>query len=467
MYMDEDHSDRRIWHYHEPNTQVESVAIMEVYHSLKWDHRKTHLEQFITTFKDITRRLEGAGVRDNDSMRTTKLLGLMPKELREITHKVMNGPPSEINVTSASIKLLAEYKYLQRQGSLLMSGKTRKIAADAALNAEEVGSRRDKSQDHCHKCGKIGNWARECRSDHNVKHRRDGGRGRGQRGGRGSHGGRGKNDAIDGDANANLAHGPEDFCFSLTEVDAETGASGSQGGRHIVLDSGASCHLTGDLRHLHEPTPCSRTVITASSHRMDVKIKGKMKLPSPSGGNIVLEGILSYSSFRHTLVSIPKITVDHPNMAVTFEQRKCIVMNKANPNQSLLVGQYDETSKLFLADTMPIEAAQEVSMAVMHGVGDSMEPTHNEIVLGVGPAAPKAAHARMSLAELTRLWHFRMGHLPVPTMAGASSRMMDCQTQWIHDSACVQAAPKPSWLKNRGPSSQPGSENWANSSTAT
>ncbi|CAK4733781.1 hypothetical protein LEN26_008748 [Aphanomyces euteiches] len=154
--MDEDHSDRRIWHYHEPNTQVESVAIMEEYHSLKWDHRKTHLEKFITTFKDITRRLEGAGVRDNDSMRTTKLLGLMPKELREITHQVMNGPPSEINVTSASIKLLAEYKYLQRQGSLLMSGKTRKIAADAALNAEEVGSRRDKSQDHCHKCGKIG-----------------------------------------------------------------------------------------------------------------------------------------------------------------------------------------------------------------------------------------------------------------------------------------------------------------------
>ncbi|KAH9093954.1 hypothetical protein Ae201684P_016573 [Aphanomyces euteiches] len=377
--------------YHEPNTAVDSVALMVEYHQMKWDPRRTHLVTFITQFNDMLRRLTNAGVVSTELMNVTKLFGMMPRDLRVVTHQVMGLPDNSIT----------------RQGSLQLTGK---ITADAALNAEDGGLRRDKFQDTCNKCGKLGHWARECRGGRNTGR----GRGRGRRGGRG---GRGKTNADKGDANANLAHGPVDYCFSSIVEDEAYSAGGNQSDRHIVLDSGASCHLTGDLQYLHEPTPCSRKVLIASGQRLDVKTKGTMKLPGSNGGHIILENVLYDPSFRHTLVSIPKITTESPNMVVTFEQRQCIVLDKTNPTQTLLVGTYDEGSRLFLANVKPIEAKLETTNLAVMNDEVLMEPTHHEVVLAVKSGGQKVAHARMTLAELTRLWHLRMGHLPVPTMA--------------------------------------------------
>ncbi|KAH9120173.1 hypothetical protein AeMF1_007522 [Aphanomyces euteiches] len=104
-------------------------------------------------------------------------------------------------------------------------------------------------------------------------------------------------------------------------------------------------------------------------------------------------------------------------MAVTFEQRQCIVLDKTNPTQTLLVGTYEEGSRLFLANVKPIEAKLETTNLAVMNDEVLMEPTHHEVVLAVKSGGQKVAHARMTLAELTRLWHLRMGHLPVPTMA--------------------------------------------------
>ncbi|CAK4937590.1 unnamed protein product, partial [Aphanomyces euteiches] len=129
--------------YHEPNTAVDSVVLMDEYHQMKWDPRRTHLETFITQFNDMLRRLTNAGVVSTELMNVTKLFAMMPRDLRVVTHQVMGLPDNSITVPVATTKLLAEYKYLQRQGSLQLTGK---IAADAALNAEDGGRRRDKSQ---------------------------------------------------------------------------------------------------------------------------------------------------------------------------------------------------------------------------------------------------------------------------------------------------------------------------------
>ncbi|CAK4860596.1 unnamed protein product, partial [Aphanomyces euteiches] len=106
-----------------------------------------------------------------------------------------------------------------------------------------------------------------------------------------------------------------------------------------------------------------------------------MKLPGPNGGHIILENVLYDPSFRHTLVSIPKITTESPNMTVTFEQRQCIVLDKTNPTQTLLVGTYDEGSRLFLANVKPIEAKLETTNLAVMNDEVLMEPAHHEVVL--------------------------------------------------------------------------------------
>ncbi|CAK4842242.1 unnamed protein product [Aphanomyces euteiches] len=107
--------------YHEPNTAVDSVALMDEYHQMKWDPRRTHLETFITQFNDMLRRLTNAGVVSTELMNVTKLFGMMPRDLRVVTHQVMGLPDNSITVPVATTKLLAEYKYLQRQGSLQLT----------------------------------------------------------------------------------------------------------------------------------------------------------------------------------------------------------------------------------------------------------------------------------------------------------------------------------------------------------
>ncbi|CAK4204944.1 unnamed protein product [Aphanomyces euteiches] len=159
--------------YHEPNTAVDSVALMDEYHQMKWDPRRTHLETFITQFNDMLRRLTNAGVVSTELMNVTKLFGMMPRDLRVVTHQVMGLPDNSITVPVATTKLLADWR-------------------TGPENAEVVATR-----------------------DVVVEEAR------------GGRGGRGKTNADKGDANANLAHGPEDYCFSSIVEDEAYSAGGN------------------------------------------------------------------------------------------------------------------------------------------------------------------------------------------------------------------------------------------------
>ncbi|CAK4848058.1 unnamed protein product, partial [Aphanomyces euteiches] len=98
-----------------------------------------------------------ANNKETEEFQTAKLLSLMPKELRAVTHVIMERDEAERTVVNASIKLLAEYEDLQAEGLFKIS---MKYTDDAVLNVNERGQQRNlgykkfSKKDKCNNCGK-------------------------------------------------------------------------------------------------------------------------------------------------------------------------------------------------------------------------------------------------------------------------------------------------------------------------
>ncbi|RQM27241.1 hypothetical protein B5M09_012659, partial [Aphanomyces astaci] len=103
---------------HEPIGAADRVALLEEYHTLTWDWKTVPLEEFIGVFRDLTRRLDRATLNELPSFRVTKLLSLMPKEMRMVSHMIIDSNAEFHTVPIAATKLVAEYKYLQKEGVL-------------------------------------------------------------------------------------------------------------------------------------------------------------------------------------------------------------------------------------------------------------------------------------------------------------------------------------------------------------
>ncbi|RHY48526.1 hypothetical protein DYB30_011574, partial [Aphanomyces astaci] len=103
---------------HEPIGAADRVALLEEYHTLSWDWKNVPLEEFLGTFRDLTRRLDRAALNELPSFRVTKLLSLMPKEMRMVSHMTMDSNAEFHTVPIAVTKLITEYKYLQKEGIL-------------------------------------------------------------------------------------------------------------------------------------------------------------------------------------------------------------------------------------------------------------------------------------------------------------------------------------------------------------
>ncbi|RHY06564.1 hypothetical protein DYB25_010755, partial [Aphanomyces astaci] len=103
---------------HEPIGAADRVALLEEYHTLSWDWKNVPLEEFLGTFRDLTRRLDRAALNELPSFRVTKLLSLMPKEMRMVSHMIMDSNAEFHTVPIAVTKLITEYKYLQKEGIL-------------------------------------------------------------------------------------------------------------------------------------------------------------------------------------------------------------------------------------------------------------------------------------------------------------------------------------------------------------
>ncbi|RHY24458.1 hypothetical protein DYB32_008843, partial [Aphanomyces invadans] len=333
---------------HEPVTRVDKIELLAEYHALKWNPKHVLLDDFLALFKDVIRRMKAANMNETDEFQTAKLLSLMPKEFRTITHVIMEGDVTERTVTAASIKLLAEYKFLQSDGMFRIGSRR---YDESAMQVKE-GRKKTKKKDKCHKCGQLGHWQRTCP---NRK-------------------------LEDAPARANVVVAVnEDSLFTVKEtIDRPR--------QRIVMDSGASCHLTGDLNLLYDQEDCARAVVVADGRKIRITKKGKLKVEGRRT-DYVLSDVLYHPSLKNTLISIPRIMVDHvdDNAKVVFTGSHCVLFMGG---LEALRASFIPESKLFVVP-------------------------RSENAMTVAEVVDEANLAASSVAEL---WHYRMGHLPLATM---------------------------------------------------
>ncbi|KAF0703375.1 hypothetical protein AaE_015405 [Aphanomyces astaci] len=397
---------------HEPIGAADRVALLEEYHTLSWDWKNVPLEEFLGTFRDLTRRLDRAALNELPSFRVTKLLSLMPKEMRMVSHMIMDSNAEFHTVPIAVTKLITEYKYLQKEGILKVRGRNMNDAVLVVHHDRrppiECGDERQRSRGHdkCHNCGTIGHWARDCRRPDRGTQVSQSRRGRGQREPR---------QVAPPSAHANAVRSEpvydEDYLFSIgpkmpSDQPHELSSRKSSlplSTLRMVVDSGASCHITGNLDILYDRVACERSVVVADGHRMHITQMGKVRLASIDGAHLVLTDVLYEPSVTNTLVSISRITVDNPDVDVSFSGQVCSI--RAGGCQ-IATARFDPRSKLFILEG---DVCTHLDDFVGVVVGDAVQ------------AARSTPPTSTTLPPRTiDLWHFRMGHVMLENMRWSS-----------------------------------------------
>ncbi|ETV92805.1 hypothetical protein H310_13018 [Aphanomyces invadans] len=73
----------------------------------------------------------------------------------------------------------------------------------------------------------------------------------------------------------------------------------------IVVDSGASAHMTGASEHLFDTKPCNRQVVVANDNVTVATTMGKLNISTPSHTTLTLTDVLLIKGMSTTLLSIP------------------------------------------------------------------------------------------------------------------------------------------------------------------
>ncbi|RHY23975.1 hypothetical protein DYB32_009011, partial [Aphanomyces invadans] len=94
---------------------------------------------------------------------------------------------------------------------------------------------------------------------------------------------------------------------------------------HIVVDSGASSHMTGASHHLHDTSPCDRRVVVANGKSSVATTMGKLNIKTPCGKTITLSDVLLIEGMPMTLMSIPALMNADPKVSVKFQKDTCII----------------------------------------------------------------------------------------------------------------------------------------------
>ena len=164
----------------------------------------------------------------------------------------------------------------------------------------------------------------------------------------------------------------------------------------LILDSGASCHMTGSAKLLGEfgkPNAGSPALVqVGNGAHLPVRGKGQLQLTGvgepASCPPVVLEGVLHVEGMQHTLVSIPQLTAR--GAAVTFEGDAVRVTGAEG--QLLLTGALE--GQLFVVDSHSISRDSDSFVAA-------------EAALWAVSALPAVPQPKPD----AKLWHARLGHL--------------------------------------------------------
>ncbi|KAF0703123.1 hypothetical protein AaE_015536 [Aphanomyces astaci] len=158
----------------------------------------------------------------------------------------------------------------------------------------------------------------------------------------------------------------------------------------VIVDSGATCHMTGDETILHDAIACKRGVRLADGHPISVTTMGNVRMKSrDTGRTVVFRNVLLVPSLTKTLISISRITDSADAASILFKKDYCNIRSRTHLS---IVGKWN-AARLY----------------AVHG--DVIKPR---------PAADQANSAEV--AE-PMLWHARCGHVPWNSMSAMIKAM--------------------------------------------
>ncbi|RHY44573.1 hypothetical protein DYB30_005064 [Aphanomyces astaci] len=400
---------------HEPSTKVDRIALMTEYHAINWNPKQETLLVFLERFEVLIRKLQSADCMEPEHMTVVKLLALMPWCLRSVTHQV--NAMSESHQTIHAVKTLLEAEYRAALASKEIQSPCQASSDERALGAQtNRNNPKGKKTGACHHCGKKGHWQRDCRSKH-----------------RGNPPVNDQNTLRSTDERANAAL--EDVYLFTVSVEDDTTATDATimaafnddpscgmavtvVSKHVVVDSGASMHMTNSTDNLTNIQACDRRVVMANGSMSHATKSGDLALQTSCGTQLVLKEVLVVNSMPMTLMSVPALLKSNEDCEVTFKRTECKV--KVG-DKIIATASTDSTGKVY--------------------------------VLNGHQMAPEVANTATSTNQST-LWHQRVGHLPIAALqkcaeadlglpkdlTTATTKCDPCTTSKIHKTTAPKMA---------------------------
>ncbi|RHY45949.1 hypothetical protein DYB30_012241 [Aphanomyces astaci] len=191
--------------HHEPKTKGDRLALLWDFYGMSWNMKQEPLPEFLARCDVVLRKL-----RDSDQI--------------------------------AHVRTMLETEYEAALAIGAMTPARRGGNVDQALNARDKDTRTPRREGNCNHCGKEGHWAEECRS-----------KAREERAAKPK--GRRKQPFRPKKDNGHQAsYAREEYLFTANDTPAHlpdsTAMSVLDSHHQVIVDSGASSHMTGDTSNL-------------------------------------------------------------------------------------------------------------------------------------------------------------------------------------------------------------------------
>ena len=386
--------------HHEPNSNNARVSLLSEYGSMNWNTKQETLAAYLQRFKTVTRKLHQLNVKEPEDVTVSKLLATMPWSLRGVTLQISVTPAERQSVAATCLLLEEEYKQAIRQGEIkapsgggnderalqalakARTGQTKctfckKLGHNADACRKKTAAKSPSNRQTCSYCKKLGHSEDTCRKKAADKsHFTDAG---------------------------NVASTSVDTYFLLAHTsDQPSSVTPDFFGLHvspaaIILDSGASSHMTGSIDNLTDVKPCAKNVMVANGAIVPTTQSGTLTLSTASGNTLVLRDVLHVPGMSATLLSIPTIVSKAPDSTrVSFTGPKCEISLNA---RIIATGTVSQHGRMYLLDAQIV---------------------HSSAALATND---------------TSLWHQRIGHAPISLLRkcaalnlGVPSSLADTQS---------------------------------------
>ncbi|OQR84382.1 hypothetical protein ACHHYP_13446, partial [Achlya hypogyna] len=373
------HALRRLSEVYEGTLATDRMALRGELAAFVWDDTKDY-DTNADRFQRLLARLEAAQDTTSEEDRILNFLHRVPHRFSSEVNSIITMRANNPTLYSTLDSVVQQIRvYAKRDATNSRASSHAHYNGDAAFQAL------DRVCNYCHIQGHV---ARDCRNkqsdikkgiiqaarpprDRNARKRNNDGARR-----------RSEDQAHQVGDMLFLTHeGPTD----ATLIPTAALAAHDQRGLHqdLILDSGASSHMTGDLSLLHEVHPVQRTVYMADGHTVQVTQAGTLRIRGLHG-TVSFANTLHVATMPKTLLSVARIVASPLSPTVAFSTHDATI----SINGKLALRANQRTDKLFYVD--------------------------GEIDLPTGPASDGGL---LAADNTVALWHARLGHPPAPVLA--------------------------------------------------